>query len=71
MGRLYAATGTSVARLEETPSGWSVELSLADTSAQCIALDPSDRDTVYVGLGAGGVMKTRDGGRTWTAVQEI
>jgi len=66
MGRLYAATGTSVGRLEETPSGWSVELSLADSSAQCIALDPADRETVYVGLGAGGVMKATDGGRTWT-----
>ena len=66
MGRLYAATGTSVARLEETPSGWSVELSLADSSAQCIALDPSGRDTVYVGLGAGGIVKTTDGGRTWS-----
>jgi hypothetical protein len=64
--RLYAATGTSVARLDETPSGWSVDFSLADSGAQCIALDPADPDTVYLGLGAGGVMKTTDGGRTWT-----
>ena len=66
MARLYAATGTSIARLDETSNGWSVELSLTDSSAQCVALDPANPETVYVGLGSGGVMKTADGGRTWT-----
>src|SRR5688572_13120306 len=66
MARLYAATGTSVALLDETPTGWRVELSLADSSAQCLALDPADGDTVYAGLASGGVMKTTDGARTWT-----
>src|SRR5262249_33991912 len=37
-----------------------------DGSAQCLARDPADPDTVYVGLGAGGVRTTTDGGRTWT-----
>jgi photosystem II stability/assembly factor-like uncharacterized protein len=63
--RLYAATGTSFARLDETSEGWTVTLALADSSAQCIALDAADPDTVYVGLAAGGVRKTTDGGRTW------
>jgi hypothetical protein len=65
MARLYATTGTSFARLDETPDGWSVELSLPDSTAQCLALDPADADTVYVGLDAGGVRKTTDGGSTW------
>ena len=65
MARLYATTGTSFARLDETPDGWTVELSLRDSTAQCLALDPNDPDTVYVGLGAGGVRKTTDGARTW------
>jgi photosystem II stability/assembly factor-like uncharacterized protein len=66
MARLYAATGDSVARLDAAlPGGWLVELSLEDSGAQCLALDPSDPETVYVGLNAGGVRKTTDGGRTW------
>ena len=64
MACLYATTGTSFARLDETPNGWKVESSLRDSTAQCLALDPNDPDTVYVGLGAGGVRKTTDGGRT-------
>ena len=64
--RLYATTGASVARLDETPSGWKVDVSISGSGAQCLALDPADPDTVYVGLAAGGVRTTTDGGRTWT-----
>ena len=66
MARLYATTGSSFARLDETPGGWAAEASLPDSAAQCLALDPENPDTVYVGLGAGGLRKTTDGGRTWT-----
>ncbi len=65
MSRLFATTGTSVARLEETQAGWTVELSLVESGAQCLALDPADPDTVYVGLASDGVRKTTDAGRTW------
>jgi hypothetical protein len=64
--RLYATTGTSVARLDETPRGWEVESSLPGSGAQCLALDPADPDTLYIGLAGGGVRKTSDGARTWT-----
>jgi photosystem II stability/assembly factor-like uncharacterized protein len=63
--RLYAATGGAFARLDETAGGWRVELSLEGSGAQCIAHDPRDPDTVYAGLGEGGVRRTSDGGRTW------
>jgi photosystem II stability/assembly factor-like uncharacterized protein len=63
--RLYAATGDGIARLDETDDGWSVELSLRGTGAQCVAVDPRDPDTVYAGLRAGGVRRTEDGGRSW------
>jgi len=63
--RLYAATGKSVARLDEAGDSWSVELSLDGSRVLCLALDPHDRDTVFVGLGDDGVRKTSDGGRTW------
>ena len=63
--RLYAATGEGVARLDEAEGVWSVELSLAGNGAQCIAVDPADRNTVYAGLREGGVRRTRDGGSVW------
>jgi photosystem II stability/assembly factor-like uncharacterized protein len=63
--RLYAATGDSVARLDETDGSWSVQLSLAGSGAQCLAVDPTDSDTVYVGLADGGVRRSSDGGGTW------
>ena len=65
MARLYAATGDAIARLDEHDGTWTVELSLAGSGAQCLAVDPADRDTVYAGLRNGGVRRTRDGGRTW------
>jgi serine/threonine protein kinase len=32
-----------------------------------IVLDPSDKERMYVAISAGGVYRTTDGGRTWTA----
>src|SRR4249920_1035198 len=64
--RLYATTGTSAVRLDETCDGWNVAHELRGSGAQCLAIHPADPDTVYVGLAAGGVRKTTDGGRTWT-----
>ena len=63
--RLYAATGDSVARLDEAGDGWTVELSLTGGGAQCLAVDPADPDRVYAGLREGGVRRTHDGGRIW------
>jgi len=63
--RLYVATGDSVARLDGSDGSWSVRLSLVGSGAQCLAVDPADSDTVYVGLGDGGVRRSSDGGRTW------
>src|SRR5262245_59264505 len=63
--RLYGTTGTSFFRLDEGPDTWAVVHALPDSGAQCLALDPADADTVYVGLGSGGVRKTTDGGETW------
>src|SRR3954451_14091584 len=65
MARLYAATGDGIARLDEAGSVWDVELFLAGTGAQCLAVDPADPDTVYAGLREGGVRRTSDGGRSW------
>jgi photosystem II stability/assembly factor-like uncharacterized protein len=63
--RLYAATGDGIARLEEAGEGWTVEVSLPGSGAQCLAADPDDPGTVYAGLREGGVRRTADGGRSW------
>jgi photosystem II stability/assembly factor-like uncharacterized protein len=63
--RLYAATGDGIARLDEAGEAWDVELSLRGSGAQCLAVDPTDPDTVYAGLREDGVRRTADGGRTW------
>ncbi len=65
MTRLYAATGDGIARLDERERDWTVELSLAGSGAQCLAVDPDDPETVYAGLRQGGARRTTDGGRTW------
>jgi photosystem II stability/assembly factor-like uncharacterized protein len=66
MARLYAASGDSIARLDEMDGRWRIERTLDGSGAQCLAVDPHDRDTVFVGLRDGGVRRTTDGGRTWT-----
>ena len=63
MARLYAATGDAIARLDEWREAWTVELSLQGSGAQCLAVDPTDPDTVYAGLREGGVRRTGDAGR--------
>jgi photosystem II stability/assembly factor-like uncharacterized protein len=65
VARLYAATGDGFARLDEAGEAWAVELSLPGSGAQCLAVDPADPDTVFVGLREGGVRRSVDGGRTW------
>ena len=66
--RLYAATGDAIARLDEGAQGWTVELSLEGSGAQCLAVDPARPDTVFAGLREHGVRRSRDGGRSWEDV---
>jgi photosystem II stability/assembly factor-like uncharacterized protein len=66
MTRFYAATGDSIARLDETGDGaWAIETSLQGSGAHCLAVHPNDPSVVYVGLRDGGVRRTADGGRSW------
>ena len=51
--------------IDEDGDGCHVRLFLEGTKAQCLAADPSDADTVYVGLRETGIRKTTDGGATW------
>jgi len=65
VARLYAATGDGIARLDEAGDSWTVQVSLAGSGAQCLAVDPHDPDVVYAGLREGGVRRTGDTGRSW------
>jgi photosystem II stability/assembly factor-like uncharacterized protein len=65
MPRLYSATGDGIARMDEADGGWTAELFLGGSGAQCLAVDPRDPDTVYVGLRERGLQRTQDAGRSW------
>jgi photosystem II stability/assembly factor-like uncharacterized protein len=65
MARLYCATGDGIVRLDEVGDGWAVTPSLAGSGAQCLAVDPVDPETVFVGLREGGVRRSVDGGGSW------
>jgi len=64
MARLYAATGSGIARLDQDDGTWTVEF-LRHDGAQCLAVDPADPETVFAGSRMGGVLRTTNGGRTW------
>jgi photosystem II stability/assembly factor-like uncharacterized protein len=66
VARLYAATGHGFARLDEVGGGWTVEVSMSASGVQCLAVDPADPETVFVGLRESGVRRSVDGGRTWS-----
>ena len=63
--RLVATTGNAVARLTEQDGSWDVELTLPDSAAQCVAVDPNEPETVLVGSRGRGAWLSEDGGRTW------
>jgi photosystem II stability/assembly factor-like uncharacterized protein len=65
MARLFVATGDAIVRLEETDGTWVATSSLEGSGAQCLAVDPHTRDTVFAGLREGGLRRSDDAGATW------
>jgi len=49
MAELFATTGDSVAHIIKRGDTWNAELTLKDSGAQCLALDPRHPGTLYVG----------------------
>jgi photosystem II stability/assembly factor-like uncharacterized protein len=67
MSRLYAAGGTAVAVIEEDK----VETALEGRGARCLAVDPKDPATLYVGTSDEGLFKSTDGGESWEQLPGI
>src|SRR6266487_5253099 len=65
MAELFATTGNSVARIIQQGNTWNAKLTLKDSGAQCLALDPHQLGTLYVGTHGKGVWKSSDNGQTW------
>ncbi len=61
MSALLAVTGDAFARIEDEE----VKVTLTGSAAQCLARDPLDESTVYVGSRGRGVWKSEDGGDSW------
>ena len=67
MARLYVAGGSAVSVIEDG----SVETGLKGRGARCLALDPEDPDTLYVGTSDESIFKSEDGGGTWEQLSGI
>lgn len=62
---LLAVTAEGLVRLTVQDGTGRATLLRADDRMRCLARDPHDVATFYVGSRGGGVWKTTDGGRTW------
>ena len=61
MLRLCAAADSAVTIVENGR----VERTLEGRGARCVAVDPRDPNTLYVGTSDEGLFKSEDGGRSW------
>jgi photosystem II stability/assembly factor-like uncharacterized protein len=61
MVRLYAAAASAVAVVENGRA----KPTMKERGARCLAVDPKDPDTVYVGTSDEGLFKSSDAGKSW------
>jgi photosystem II stability/assembly factor-like uncharacterized protein len=67
MTRLYAAGDSAVAVVEDGK----VRLTLEGRGTRCLAVDPEDPDTLYVGTTDEGLFKSESGGKRWERLSGI
>jgi photosystem II stability/assembly factor-like uncharacterized protein len=65
--RLYAAAASAVTIVENGR----VEPALQGRGARCLAVDPEDPDTLYVGTSDEGIFKSSDGGKSWEGLSGV
>ncbi len=64
-----AVNGQNVTRAAcNGDSIWSVETALADQQAASLAVDPQNKDVVYVGTNGNGIFHSTDRGKTWSTL---
>src|SRR6185295_11750550 len=66
---IYLVTGDRFGRVDDLDTAPEPSWALAGSGAQALAVDPRSPEVVYVGCRGGGVMRSRDAGRTWTALE--
>ena len=67
-GTLYAASGNQIFKSTDAGSTWSMVFQFASgVSVFGMAVDPSNANTVYAASTTLGILKSVDGGVTWTA----
>jgi photosystem II stability/assembly factor-like uncharacterized protein len=67
MIRLYAAADSAVTIMENG----GVERTLEGRGARCVAVDPNEPDTLYVGTSDEGLFRSEDGGGSWERLPGI
>lgn len=69
--RLYVATGDAVARLDSPDLRMAtVTIGAEGSGAQCVAADPVNPAVAVAGTFDNGLLRTEDGGQTWTRIGE-
>jgi len=76
---IYAATPGGIWKTQDAGATWTAVFESQSSMAVCsIVIDPQLSDVIYAGTGddqsprpAQGVVRSTDGGRTWTSVQRI
>jgi photosystem II stability/assembly factor-like uncharacterized protein len=66
---LLAVTDSGLVRLTPGDDAWTATLLKADDRMQCVAVDPADATTMYIGSRGQGAWQSTDGGATWTDTQ--
>lgn len=67
MSRLYAAGDNAVVVIEDGR----IETTLDGRGARCLAVDPKDPDTLYVGTSDEGLFKSEDSGGNWEKLSGV
>lgn len=69
MTQLLSITNHGLVRLAEGDGEWRASSLRAAGSLQCLALDPREPGTLYLGSRGDGVWKSADGGENWTDLE--